>query len=314
MDSDAFNVLRSDEPSEDVRVVRELLREPLPATWPSEPPNATWLTCKLVFLKEAIADDDNDALLLARWREAQQVLAHHRTFRWGSEEHRAALVKIAQTEHIVRAIQAARSFRWARSSRFGFWAVLATEGSDASADALMPAVHHALTSGDGLEELEYLRRLAASTAPMRAMIAQIGKLLDERSARSPIVVMLRKRGVDVTECDFRIKLVAAEPSLAYAGVTIASRSKLWLYVHATNALGRQSAANNEQIIRDELGLTPSILHTDVPRFLSRAATRLGVEWQWNEARIHSNLWGRNRQELVSWLREWMTRAGRKIRE
>jgi len=303
MDRDAFDALRSEETPEDMDVVRALLSEPIPPSWPEDPPNARWLTCKLVFLKEAVSgvDDGDDASLFARWLEAHEVLAHHRSFRWGSEEHQEALANVARTEHLVRAIQAAIVSAGAERSLW-FWAVLATEGSDESADALMPAVHHAVTSGDGLEELEYLRKFAASTPAMRAMIAQIDKLLDARSASSPIVVMLRKRGVDVAECDFRIKLPAVDPSLAYAGVTIASRSKLWLYVHATHADGRQSASNNEQIIRDELGLLPPTTLSGVPGFLSRAAKRMSVEWRWQDARVHSNLWGRNRSELLAWLR------------
>ncbi len=275
-------------------LVRRVLRTPLGA-----PPSQT-----LVFLKEAVPADANDDVLLERWRAALQALLDVEAYTWGSKERRNKLVAIIRSPVILQAVQAAVvAVKPPAQPEMELMAVLALDGSEASADALMPHVDHAMKTGEGLGALEGLETYAADTEPMRAMLAKTKSLLAQRSAASPLIAFLREIGVNVDPCHFSMWLASRETQgqVPVVQVNFSLDSRASPYMHLSiDASGRQTSFNDKVLHKDSLGLGKADL-AGLPELFARAARSLKVTWDWDGATLYSSLRGRKREAIVRWL-------------
>jgi hypothetical protein len=153
-----------------------------------------------LFLHDALPLDLDDAALATRWREALTTLIGLDTsYEWGSKQKRAKLRELARGP-FLRSIQAA--VVGSAAPPLDWLDVLAAGGSEASADALLPHVHRAMTvDGASLLFLEQLTTHAPPDGPVRALVADMRARLDAREAASPAhafaaALGLRQRGSD----------------------------------------------------------------------------------------------------------------------
>lgn len=292
-------------------VIRSVLAEAIPPRMPpwTNKHDVPTLTRNLIFLKEAVPLDSDDDALQRRWQEALQALLDVQSYEWGSRQRRVKLAAIAHTPRLLQAIQAAVvGTPPADDACSEFLAVLVVDGSAASFDALMPHLHHATTTGDGLERLERLRTYAANTAPMLVMFAKIDELLEQRSATAPPVALLRDLGITVNACSFSVNFGSVATTRAHvpavqASFSMDSRAMPWLHVFVcdSNDERRSTSFNEQEVFRDGLKLGRADL-SSMPMFFVRAARKLGVAWNWDEAWVSSSLRGSKRETVVRWLR------------
>jgi hypothetical protein len=283
-------------------LIRRVLSEPIPPHLvPGANKDLPTITRNLVYLKEAVPLD-----ALERWPTALQVLRDVQSYTWGSKQRRAKLDAIVATPWQLQAIQAAVvSIRPPDYPGLEFMAVLALDGSDASADALMPHVHHAMTTGVGLEQLERLKKYTANTVPMRAMLTTTEKLLSERSATSPVIALLHDLGIEVDACSFTLTFGSREnrsDGVPKIQVNFSLESRSVPYVHVSlHGPGGETSFNEIMIHNDALGLGRPEL-AGLAEFFARAARKLDVTWNWDEAWVYSTLRGRKRKAMLDWLR------------
>jgi len=165
-------------------------------------------------------------------------------------------------------------------------------------------VHHALTTGDGLEQLEMLGKVAADTPAMRAMLAKTKGLLEERSKQSPVIALLKTIGVDVRDCQYWMWLgsrnVRNHTPTAQVNFNLDSRAQPSVHVSIDGSSG-ETSWNEEHLHRDALGFGRPELAT-LPDYFARAAQKLHVTWSWDEASVYSSLRGKKRAAVLQWLR------------
>jgi hypothetical protein len=297
-----------------VSAIRLFLAEPLPERTNEVQPRygVEGGRRNLIFLKQALmsVDDADDAALAAAWRDALAALLDlDTTYAWGSKQRRAKIAGVARAPKLLTAVQAAAV--GCESVSADFLAVLAADGSDESVDALMPHFVRAARAQTGLELLERLRTHAAATPAVQAMLHKVEQLLAERSATSPVLALAPLLGLaaDLDELWFHgyFSSVATNDSriaLAHGQLDVDSRSAAWLSVSVVlNDRGahRSSSFNNTKVWRDDFGLGTAEL-LDVPRYLARAATALGVAWSWDSLSLRTQLRGRNREAVAAWIR------------
>jgi hypothetical protein len=289
-------------------LVRRVLAEPLPARVPpkTRPMDAVAATRALIFLKEAVDSRLDDETLVARWSEANQVLRDVNAYEWGSKERHAKLRAICDTAWQLQAIQAAVvGIRPPDDAGLDFMAVLALDGSEASADALMPHIHHAMTTGDGLTAFKRLEKYAADTPPMRAMFEKTKSLLGERSKQCPIHAVLRTLGIDVSTCDYSLWMGSREARshvpIAQVNFSFDSQARPYIHLSIDAPMG-ETSWNDLNIRPDALGLGRPEL-ADLPAYFASAAKKLFVNWSWDEASISSSLRGKKREAVLQWLRK-----------
>jgi hypothetical protein len=297
------------------RLIRALLDEPLPPrrpAWVAER-ECTCLLRNLIFLKQAVPRTLDDAGLELAWQAGLQALLDlQTTYAWGSKQRRAKIAGVAREPRLLEGVQAAAvAVESTAALGADFLAVLAADGSEASADALLPHFHRAITDGSGLDLLQRLRTHAAATAANQSMLATVAERLGERSATSPVLALAPQLGLadKPRELWFTVYFGSAqrqhnEVPRFQGHVVIDSRSKRWLSVHITGPVveQRNTSFDNEQLWCDTLQLGGGVLE-DLPSYLARAAEKLGTEWNWGEAHVfRSSLRGNKRAAAISWLR------------
>ncbi len=289
-------------------LVRKILGE-FPPSFPrwTKKQQVPALRRNLIFLREAVPLDVDDETLLERWGGALQVLLDVQAYTWASKERRAKLAAVAAEPRFLQAIQAAVVGTNPGDDCMEFLSVLAHDGSDASVDALMPHLHHAMTTGEDLEDIERLRVHAAKTPAMQALLSRTEQLLDERSAASPATTLLRRLGVEVDECSFRLQVSSTRARrhvpFVQGSFSIETRGSPYFHLTIVRVTPSHSMTcfDDTRMVRDQLRLGRAELDA-IPDFLARAGRKLRVAWNWDEAWVSSNLRGHKREAVVRWLR------------
>lgn len=245
-----------------------------------------------LFLTTAV-DDEDDARLRSSWRAAVNALkVFESQYAWGSKEKAARLADVRRDPRLVEAARVAAV--GATVVPLELLAVLAMEGSEASADALMPHVERALTNEAQLEPLSRLGRHAAKTKPMVALMALVESRLDAARGASPVMALAKRLGL-ASGARFRVEarvpgkgmtaflviLDSAKPGPAFSG---------WVQ-------GPTRAASS-MLHRDD-GTTVCPL-PELPAYLARAANDLGTEWNFAAATT-SHLRGQRLAVFLAWL-------------
>lgn len=301
-------------------IIRALVAQPIPPEMPAWARVDERLATlrNLVFVKELVPAAGDDAAVTAAWQAALQALLDlQTTYAWGSKQRRQKVAAVAASPSLLAAVQTAvvacSSAPGGEGGRSADWlAVLVADGSEASADAIMPYFHRAITDGTGLELLERLRTHAADTPPNRAMLAAVEERLARRSATSPALALAPLFGLDADarELWLHLRFSSVEHNRAHvpliqASLQVDSRARDWMALHVARVQDAGSITrtsfNQEKVWGDdlELGTAPLL---ELPGYVARAASKLGIAWDWDGAYVRTGLRGDKRAAIVSWLR------------
>lgn len=264
-----------------------------------------------VFLREVVRSAMPAASLVEAWHVAiEGYLSLDSTYAWGSKQRRAKFAELARDPRTLAGCQAAAA--GCADASNSMLAVLATDASDASIDALMPHFVGAQADGDGrLDRLERLKTHARDTDNMRAMLSEIERALGARNAASPALGLASALGLgDVKELWFSVYLGSRERTphrvpRFQAHVDVDSRSDVWFTVHVSELSGTGATGgisfNVRQVWRDTLDIGPCEAR-DLPAWLARLAQQRGIDWDFAEASVRTGLRGKKRDAVLRWLR------------
>ncbi|HEY6037938.1 MAG TPA: hypothetical protein VIV58_26845, partial [Kofleriaceae bacterium] len=185
--------------------------------------------------------------------------------------------------------------------------VLALDGSPESIDALLPHLDPALVAGDvRLDLIQRLRKYAAETPAIQAILSEVDATLAQRAAASPALALPPVIGIGELDTFWvhvwvTFSPVARAPGPPIQGsVSIDCRRTNWFHVHLSRTTvhgGRTGFTADNQTI-DDLGLARCDA-ANLPAWLAASASKLGMRLEVGKPR--TNLRGKNRQRLIAWL-------------
>jgi hypothetical protein len=267
----------------------------------------------LMFLRVAVPLVGHDASLARAWREAVGALAElHRRFEWGSPQRRAKFEAVARGRFLPAIQTVAVALEEAPLEML---AVLAADGSEASLDALLPHFDRATRRGDdSLNQLALLRPHAADRPALTALLDEVDRMIAAREARSPALELGRALGIEARSLAFDVILDSVEESddgrpLVEGLLWVDSRRAAWMgaTLKRPGRVGGTSWTTGG-VVEDALGVG-SAEAAELPAWVARAATRLGITFQL-EPRAPS-LRGRERERIAAWLRGETPALGRR---
>lgn len=275
-------------------VIHQLLEALAPATKagavlkgkPASPRSRT----AAVFLVAA-TDTRSEGRLRETWSDAVGALkVFESQYAWGSKEKAARLADVRANPRLVEAAQAASVA--SAPAPLELLAVLALEGSEASADALMPHVEGALANPLLLEPLARLGRFAAKTKPMTALMGLIEAKLAEARGTSPAMALATSLGL-ASGASFRVEVrVPADKGSLFLDVDSGKGGPGFRgYVHLQSTAG-QPLVTSEGVAVCELA--------KLPKWLAQWARTNDVTWSFNAASTR-HLRGKRAQTFLAWL-------------
>jgi hypothetical protein len=248
--------------------------------------------------------DEND--LPGSWHAILTALADlDTTYTWGSAKHKEKIALVAGQPRIVDALQGVVvSLDHVPNA----WrAVLIAEGSEASVDALLPAVNRAFADGGSLlEGLDYLRPFVA-TPVMAQLLRENAEKLAERRSKSPALAFAERIGLPPRKrFHFRASINSREEafnvSKVQGRVEVDSDDVNWFSLHLSLRTAQMSfdrtSFSTAKVWSDHLKL--GTCEADgVPEYLASAAKKLGVQFECTY--IASSERGKNRELILRWL-------------
>ncbi len=190
----------------------------------------------------------------------------------------------------------------------GFVALLAHDGDDASIDALIPVIDHALKNGG--KELDRLADLLRSArGPRLATIRrELEAALAKRNDDAPVLALARSFG----ERGARMKLDLQIDSVQ-RGAWRTRKASAWIVLDSTRmpnvaATVSWNAYNHLSTHWEDGTLVRNVVKVgaprgleDLPRWLAASAKKLGIRWDRATLRVTSTLRGKVRNAAVAWL-------------
>jgi hypothetical protein len=257
-----------------------------------------------IFLREVMRLSEGRALEDAWTAALLAVLDLDTEYGWGSKQKKAKFRGLAQNPVTLAAIQAA--VVGAANPPLDMLAVLANDGGEASADALLAVF--ALGRHDPW--LEYLKTHAAKSAAIEALLSGVSARLEKKEAASPALVFARDvLGLEVAKLSVRATLNSVETNsnrvpLYQGSLAIDSSSEAWWSVH----LSRVDAASLDFVstgfgmgagaMRDDLKLGRCAVE-ELPRWVAATAKKLNVRW--HVSTPYGSLRGKKREAFTAWL-------------
>jgi hypothetical protein len=243
-----------------------------------------------VFLRVAV-DDTNDQTLLATWRTAVNALkVFESQYAWGSKEKAARLTELSKNERLVEASRAAAV--GSTVVPLELLAVLALDGSETSADALLPHVERALKDEAQLEPLSRLHRYAAKTKPMTALMALIDGRLNAARTSAPANDLAKALGIASGNW-FRVEVRVAGTDNRFFWISIDS-DRPGAAFHG----GVGGERTSTDLHRPDGTTECSLL--ELPGYLRAAAKKLGTTWEFRYASTR-HLRGKRLATFLAWL-------------
>jgi hypothetical protein len=245
-------------------------------------------------------DGASDAELPARFVEAIGALADlDSSHRRGGGMHRRKIAGVATRARIVAALQAIVVGDAARLP-FDWLAALVAEGSEDSADALLPRIDRAFKDGGvAVEELAELRSFASSNV-MLGLCDEIAARHARQLAESPARVLAERMGV--AQARWRLHFASVEMTDSFARVSgtlrIDSGQATWFELHLSsggkNTLFERTPA---LVVRcDDLGVG-ACEPDELPEFLARLAKRMDVHFHATGSELEPD----DQKRVVRWL-------------
>lgn len=258
------------------------------------------------FLRALVKPDD----LKQTWvRALEGVAALNTTYAWGSKKHVEKLRSVAKRGDFLEAVQLAVIAT--KEPREDFLGVLALDGSEASVDALMPHFVAAMQAGDdGLDQLAKLKKYAADTKAMRALVSQAEAARSKRNTTSGALAFAQALGLGPLKSfgwgQF-VRVADAKKREVELSVDVDSKSGPWFSVHVARATEKPkyrlevTAFNSSRKAeRDELKLGRCEPH-ELPAFVARVQKKLGVNWKLAKTTPFTNVKGDKAKRLTAWL-------------
>lgn len=243
-----------------------------------------------VFLRVAV-DETNDETLLATWRRAVNALkVFESQYAWGSKEKAARLTELRKNDRIVEAARAAAV--GSTNVPLELLAVLALEGSESSADALLPHVERALKDEAQLEPLARLGRYAAKTKAMASLMSLIEGRLDAARTSAPANDLAKALGI-ASGNRFRVDVRVAGTGNRFFWISIDS-DRPGAAFH-----GGVGGERTSTPLHHDDGTTECSL-LELPAYLRRAATKLDTTWEFRNASTR-HLRGKRLATFLAWL-------------
>lgn len=264
------------------------------------------------FLRLLVSPELADRELVDRFAHAYKLIRKLVAHAWGSPQKRRNLEALAADPVALAAIQGAA----ARGADvpMEMLAVLVMDGSAASVDALVPHFDPALVAADDrLDRLKSLNKFAGTSPAIQAIFAEVTSTLDARQATSPALALGPIIGIGaVTSLSFDVRIGSKELNRSrvpwiQGSIDVDSRNATWFSVWLgrvdSMSLGGQTREHfdmrNDVLRADTIGLGP-VTPAEVPAWLKRAAKTLDYTLELGTPR--TNLRGKKRERLVSWLR------------
>lgn len=286
-----YRFARSTEALE-VKVVRAVLAElePWSQTVTKSARDGERRRAASVFLRAA-ADDTTDQTLLATWRTAVNALkVFESQYEFGSKEKGARLTELRKNERIVEAARAAAV--GSTNVPLELLAVLAMEGSEPSADALLPHVERALKDEAQLEPLSRLGRYAAKTKAMTALMSLIEGRLDAARTSAPANELAKALGIASGK---RFRVDVRVPGVGNRFFWISIDSDLPGPAFYGGVGGERTSTD----LHHADGTTECSL-LELPTYLRDAAKKLETTWEFRSASTR-HLRGKRLATFLSWL-------------
>jgi len=258
-----------------------------------------------LFLRLAVPSDARPSVLVLAWQRALAALVELHT----DYKHGEKIAALAKDPVVLHAIQG--TVAHTADPSLAMLAVLVTDGSDASFDALVPHFDPALVQRDiRLDRLARLRPYAARTPAFDSLFAQIDRALDERRDGSPALALGPVIGLgSLRLLWFTVKLSSRERNRgqgfprAHGQITVDSREATWFEVSISTidmsrGTGDSTRFDATGAVRDGLKLG-SCEPENVPAWLVKVAKQLKVTWSGFEPK--TNLRGAKRDCIAAWL-------------
>ncbi len=243
-----------------------------------------------VFLRVAV-DDTTDEALLATWRTAVNALkVFESQYAWGSKEKAAKLTELRKNERLVEAARAAAV--GSTVVPLELLAVLALEGSEMSADAMLPHVERALKDEAQLEPLSRLSRYAAKTKAMTSLMALIDGRLNAARTSAPANDLAKALGI-ASGNRFRVEV----------RVTGTGNRFFWISIDSDRpgpafCGGVGGERTSTQLHHDDGSTECSLV--ELPAYLRQAAKKLDTTWEFRNASTR-HLRGKRLATFLAWL-------------
>lgn len=243
-----------------------------------------------VFLRVA-ADDTTDKSLLVTWRAAVNALKLFESqYAWGSKEKAAKLTELRKNERIVEAARAAAV--GSTNVPLELLAVLAMEGSEASADALLPHVERALKDESQLEPLSRLDRYAAKTKAMTSLMGLIEGRLSAARLSAPANDLANALGI-ASGTRFRVEVRVPGTGNRFFWLSIDSDRPGPAFRGGVGGVGPSTDLHRPD------GTTECSL-VELPKYLRAAAKKLETTWEFRSASTR-HLRGKRLATFLGWL-------------
>lgn len=243
-----------------------------------------------VFLRVAV-DDTTDEALLATWRTAVNALkVFESQYAWGSKEKAAKLMELRKNERLVEAARAAAV--GSTLVPLELLAVLALEGSEMSADAMLPHVERALKDEAQLEPLSRLSRYAAKTKAMTSLMALIDGRLNAARTSAPANDLAKALGI-ASGNRFRVEVRVAGTGNRFFWISIDSDRP------GPAFCGGVGGERTSTQLHHEDGSTECSL-VELPAYLRQAAKKLDTTWEFRNASTR-HLRGKRLATFLAWL-------------
>lgn len=220
---------------------------------------------------------------------------------WGSKESRER-VKRHAVGPLLPAIQAATVA--GGEVPLKFHAVLASDASDASLDALLASFSAAAEQqSDRLARLRKLKTHAAATDEMHGFFEAVERGIDRRAASSGVMAFAQSLGLDGKGLKVRVTLrstVKQNVPMYQGSVAIDATSARWFHVSLSRVsfAGSTSTHFTTDSASDALNVGRCEPH-DLPAWLAKTQDTLRIRWA--TPSFYGSLRGKKRQAFIDWL-------------
>ena len=229
--------------------------------------------------------------MLTTWRAAVNALkVFESQYAWGSKEKAAKLTDLRKNERLVEAARAAAV--GSTLVPLELLAVLALEGSEMSADAMLPHVERALRDEAQLEPLSRLSRYAAKTKAMTSLMALIDGRLNAARTSAPANDLAKALGI-ASGNRFRVEV----------RVTGTGNRFFWISIDSDRpgpafCGGVGGERTSTQLHHDDGSTECSLV--ELPAYLRQSAKKLDTTWEFRNASTR-HLRGKRLATFLAWL-------------
>ena len=236
------------------------------------------------------------------WRAAVNALKQCQAeSSWGSKEKREKLSAIAKDPALLAAVQSAAVA--CTQVPLEFLAILVLDGGDASTDAVLPHFDRAMKDPVTLDALARLSTFTKGKPAFAAMMRTVDERTKQRTERSAVLALADQLGIaSGTRFRVQVRMEGTPRANVWCDVQLDSASAQDFVVWLSTGVGKEASLTHfatSGLVRDDLELG-ACAPKDLPAWLARAETELGLRWNRTTARA-SFLRGQRLDTFLAWL-------------